>query len=191
MPKLASHNSLTYLPPKKWYLYPFRFIARCQSKSLEEQYKLGIRFFDFRISFDRNFNVEIRHGSMAYKGDVETFLDFLNKKRNCYVRLVLERKLDEEDIQLFQHYCDTLVKKYPRVKFCGGIDKESWKVIYEFKYNPTYEDKYSSNNTLGTPCTGTYLDDWWPWIYAKCNNKRNIKEGTDKEFLMIDFVNIQ
>ena len=33
------------------------------------------------------------------------------------------------------------------------------------------------------------IDDWYPRIYAKLNNKRNIKLGTDKDILLIDFVN--
>ena len=46
--KLASHNTLSYLSPRKFYLKPFKFIARCQSKTIEEQYSnYDIRFFDF------------------------------------------------------------------------------------------------------------------------------------------------
>ena len=28
--KKGSHNTMTYLKPSKWYLYPFIFIAKCQ-----------------------------------------------------------------------------------------------------------------------------------------------------------------
>ena len=42
--KIGSHNSMTYLPPKKWYMYPFKFVAKCQSSTIEEQYeKYSIR----------------------------------------------------------------------------------------------------------------------------------------------------
>lgn len=51
--KLASHNSMTYLPIKKWWLKPFRFIAQCQNKTIEEQYQAGVRMFDIRIAFNK------------------------------------------------------------------------------------------------------------------------------------------
>lgn len=190
--KLGSHDSMTYLPPKKWYLYPFRFMARCQSKSIEEQYeKYGIRMFDLRVSFDKKNNPEFRHGVIAYKGDVEKVLSYLNTKRAA-VRLVLEEYYDDKDNRqedLFKYYCAIWKAQYSNIKFFGGIRKRDWTVIYPFKYNPKYDDKYSSNNKNGT--TGTILDDWFPWLYARFNNRKNIEEGTDKPWLFIDFVNIR
>lgn len=52
--KLASHNTVTYPTIKQWYLRPFTFMARCQSRSHIEQYKRGARFFDIRVRFDKN-----------------------------------------------------------------------------------------------------------------------------------------
>ena len=182
--KIASHDTMTYLPPKKWYLYPFRFVARCQSKTIQEQYEdYGIRMFDLRISFTKDFHLEFRHGLIAYKGSVKNILKYLNSKGDTYVRLIYEK--GEYDL-LFTHLCKRLEEKYPNIKLFGGIKKKGWKTLYTFKNNPSYEDKYSSNNYKGT--TGTILDDWFPWLYAFFNNKKNIKKGTDKEFLMIDFV---
>lgn len=191
--KLASHDSMTYLPPKKWYLYPFRFMARCQSKTLQQQYEdYGIRMFDIRISFDKNGKPEFRHGLIAYKGDVAEHFKYLNSKKRVAVRLILEEYMDDKsDIQEdnFIDYCSHLESTYKNIKFFGGIRKRDWKTIYNFKYNPSYDNKYSSNNTNDT--TGTILDDWFPWIYAKFNNKKNIEKGTDKPWLFIDFVNIR
>lgn len=189
--KLASHNSMTYLPPKKWWLYPFRFIARCQSKSIQEQYeRYNVRMFDLRISFNKLIP-EFRHGMMAYKGDVEEVLMYLNAMGDTYVRLIYETSgTDEKGSILFREYCKLWNKKYKGIKFFCGRRKSDWKELYHFKYNPTYENKYSSMNTKeGT--TGTVLDDWFPLLYAKFNNRKNLERGTDKEFLMIDFVNIR
>lgn len=191
--KLASHDSMTYLKPKKWYLYPFRFMARCQSKPIEEQYnKYGIRIFDLRISFDKNGIPEFRHGLIAYKGNVEEILNYLNSKADTSVRIILEEyRNDKTDLQenLFKLFIESWKIKYPNIKFFGGFRKRDWFPLVNFEYNPIYEDKYSSNNKNGT--TGVIWDDLWPWIYAEFHNRKNIKNGTDKEFLMIDFVNIQ
>lgn len=192
--KIGSHNSMTYLPPKKWYMYPFKFVAKCQSSTIEEQYeKYSIRMFDIRISFDKETGKpEFRHGLISYKGNVDKVFEYLNSKGKVYVRLILEEyKEDKTRLQedKFYLYCIKWEKKYPNIKFFGGIRKRDWKEIYHFKYNPRYEDKYSSNNKNGT--TGTIMDDWFPWLYARFNNKKNIKKGTDKPWLLIDFVNIK
>lgn len=184
--KLASHDTMTYLPPKKWYLYPFRFMARCQSKSIYEQYEdYGIRFFDLRVAFTKDAEPEFRHGLIAYKANVDEVLNYLNEKGDVTARIIYEK--GDNDF-LFTDYCKFIEREYPNIKFCEGRKKKGWNVLYDFKNEVSYEDKYSSNNYKGT--TGTILDDWFPWIYARFNNKRNIKKGTDKEYLMIDFVHI-
>jgi len=46
---LGSHNSWSYLPPKKWYMKPFRFTAQCQDWDIKTQYEHGVRCFDLRL----------------------------------------------------------------------------------------------------------------------------------------------
>lgn len=191
--KLGSHNSMTYLPPKKWYLYPFRFMARCQSKTIEEQYELGIRMFDIRIAFDKKGRPEFRHGLIAYKGEVEPIFKFLNERKDTHVRLLLEEYRDDKtSIQevLFALACNVWKVQYPHIKFFGGRRKRDWSKIVDFDYEPEYDNKYSSCNTPDGK-TGTVLDDLWPWLYAKLHNKKSIEKGTDKPWLLLDFVNIQ
>lgn len=191
--KIASHDSMTYLPVKKWYMYPFKFMARCQSKTLQEQYeKYDVRMFDIRVSFDKHFNPEIRHGLVVYKGDVYDYLKYLNSKKDTEVRLILEEyKEDKNNLQelLFKAFCNYVVKRFSDIKFFGGYRKRDWKQIHKFKHNPQFIDKYSSNNDNGS--TGIILDDWWPWLYARFMNKKNLKKYKDSECLMIDFVQIR
>lgn len=88
---LGTHNSMTYLPLKKWYMYPFRFMSKCQSKNIDEQYKSGARIFDLRISFTKRGEVEFRHGMTSYKGNVLKTLSYLNSlKDDIKIRLMLE-----------------------------------------------------------------------------------------------------
>ena len=44
--KKGSHNTMTYLKPSKWYLYPFIFVAKCQSIDYKKQFNCGVRWFD-------------------------------------------------------------------------------------------------------------------------------------------------
>lgn len=183
---------MTYLKPVKWYMYPFRFMARCQSKTIKEQYsKYNARMFDLRVYF-KDGVPRFRHGLITYKGDVFNVLNYLNSKKDVEVRMILEdTKADLYQEEAFKSFCAFIVKNYDSIKFFGGRRKSDWKVIYDFNYYPTYLDKYSSVNNETTNYTGTVLDDWFPWIYAKFHNKKNIKEGTTRKYLFIDFVNIQ
>ena len=66
--------------------------------------------------------------------------------------------------------------------FFGGNRKYDWKVVHDFGIQePTLDDKYSST-------TGSKIDDLWPWLYARLNNKSNIQNGTNKDVLFIDFI---
>lgn len=202
--KLASHDTMTYLKPKQWYLYPFRFTAKCQSKSIEKQYEqYGIRYFDLRVSYDKNNQIEFCHGSMRFKGNVEEVLEYLNNKgEEVWIRFILEGNettfkfkylFHQEVIPLVKSHLKTLFKKdckrfeekYTNLKFHNGRSKWDWKVVYKFKNSePSLDQKVSS-------MTWKIFDDWCPWFYAKLMNKKNLAKGTDKDYLMLDFLHIQ
>lgn len=190
--KIGSHDSLTYLKTY-WYLRPFKFMAKCQSKTIQEQYMIyGVRMFDFRIKFTKK-GFHIAHGYMKFKGDIHDFLRYLNDKQDVIVRILIENKPDRYKTE-FQNFCNAVENTYKNIRFCGGRNKHNWQVYYQFSQeDPTYLDKYASNNVQepGKHWSGCRLDDIWPWIYAKLYNKKNIQKGTDKEFLLIDFVNIR
>ena len=39
----GTHNSMSYLPPEKWWMWLLRPFARCQRKTLAEQVKAGMQ----------------------------------------------------------------------------------------------------------------------------------------------------
>lgn len=182
--KLGTHNSMSYLPPKKWWMYPFRFVAKCQSKSIKEQYELGARMFDLRVAFTNNLTLEFRHGAMAFKGDVEDILKYLNSlESNIYIRLLLEiNKEDSIQEELFKITCKRWEAEYPNLRFFCGRRKFGWKQLYQFKVSDiNVIQKVSS-------MTGTILNDWCPWFYARFYNKKNFDNRNASEWLLLDFV---
>lgn len=46
---IGSHNSISYYKPVKFWQRIFLPWARCQNKTLQEQYDLGVRYFDIRV----------------------------------------------------------------------------------------------------------------------------------------------
>lgn len=185
--KLGSHDTMTYLKPKQWYLAPFKFMAQCQNKTIQEQYeKYQIRYFDLRVRFDEGVP-EFAHGMMSFHGNVLETLKYLNSHgEEVWVRLLLEiSKEDEIQEKLFMAFCKQIEEDYPNLKFHNGRRKFDWKVVYEFKNPEPSLDQKVSSMTWGV------WDDWYPYLYARCMNHRNIEEGTDKEYMLLDFVHIQ
>lgn len=180
---LGSHNSMTYLPVKKWYLSPFKFIAKCQSKTIEEQYNSGVRLFDLRISYTKSMFPEFRHGLIAFKGNVYDTIKWLSERPEpVTVRLTLETS-KEDTVQefLFIKDCSDFVSKYPSITFINGRRKFDWKQLYKFEKDPELVQMVSS-------MTGSKYDDWWPWLYAKLHNIENLEKYKDVDYLMIDFI---
>ena len=205
---LASHNTMSYLKPAKWYLAPFNFMSKCQSKTIQEQYEAGARLFDLRLVIltdDRDFYLEpsFAHGLMAYKSpSVDEILSWLNSRdEKVYVRFLLERP-DPKVHNEFRRVCEHYEQTYTNIGFWGhAYDKKTWTPIYTFKGSlprPVI-DKYASCNQTGATKwkgvlssknhSGLLIDDLWPWLYAKLHNKKNREKYKDEDvFLLQDFI---
>lgn len=190
--ELASHNSWSYLKPKKWWMKMIGFTAKCQNVSIREQYnKYGVRCFDLHIS-TVNSEVKVIHGKIVYDislKELKKELRWLDYRRDVSVRIILDvrnkKNFTPEVQELFRRTCQKFEKDYKSIRFWCGRNLYNWDITYHFDYNPSCEEKYSS------VCKPNIIDDWWPWLYAKKYNKKLIEKGTDKEILMIDFVNIR
>lgn len=174
--KLGSHNTMTYLKPRKWYLYPFRFLARCQSKNIVDQYMSGVRWFDLRIAFNKHCNPYFRHGLMSYKGDVFKTLDYLDFKKDTIVRILLEK-----DSPLYYDFCKHIEEKYSNIKFYGGKRKSDWKQIYKFKDIPEFSIE---------ECYSSAPNSKYKWLSPKLYAWLHRKTVTNANFLVVDFVEL-
>lgn len=184
---LGSHNSMSYLKPRHWWCYPIRFAAKCQDKTIQEQYKAGARVFDLRVGFDKDGTPFFAHGLISFKGDVYQILDYLNSLEDkIYVRILNER---DKNYETFIKFCIKVQLKYSHIMFIGGQNKKDWKQLFEFNHSLSFIDKYSSWNNDTHLGTGWYLDDIFPRIYAFCLNKHwRDKYSKDNIYLLQDFV---
>lgn len=196
---IASHNSLTYLRPKKWWMRLFNFMAKCQSKTVKEQFeKYNTRMFDFRIDFNKEGELFVKHGLAVYdinRDEVIDFLRFLNRKKSIkYVMLTLEcSKRESKELPLWKElefikFCEYVEKTFKNVQFIGGHAKHSWKRLYVFD-DHSYE-KFTTVSKFASVATKNKLDDLWPWLYAKRHNRKSIIEN-DSKYVWLDFVEIQ
>ena len=199
--RLASHNTFTYLTPRKWWGRLLAFTARCQRVDFDKQLDYGATMFDLRVRFDKYGKPYVCHGLIAYDGYrvVPAALQDLNYAAKSegtpyYVRVVLEDKRPTEtDKERFREFCKALADLHPNIVFFGGNDRSDWgckNPVYDFGVPlPDIDEKHASTTALLPRFPR--LDDLWPWLYARLFNHRDIEQGTTHEWLMIDFVDIQ
>ena len=103
--KLASHNSLSFVKPKKWWEKLINFTSKCQLYDIETQYLKGVRLFDIRVRRDDSsygaYSAKSGHGLITYDKciiDVLYVLDSMSTKEDpVYIQLNLENRKWEED----------------------------------------------------------------------------------------------
>ena len=186
---LGSHNSWSYLPVIKWWMKPIAFMARCQSVDIRKQYELGVRCFDLRVRFNGQEVGTVAHGIVEYY--IESLLEdlkFLDINNNCFVRVInevrVEKDYTKESIDDFIYFCAYISAMFPNIRFWCGRNLYNWQKDYDFGDDPTCDEKYGSVSKV------KLLYGWWPWLYATVHNKEIYAQGTNKEILLIDYVNI-
>ena len=189
---IGSHNSWSYLRPRKWWMRLIAFAARCQRVDIRRQYEMGVRCFDLRIRSDKDGALMVAHGCVTY--GINLFglmgmLSYLDKKGDVMVRILHEvrngRQYTEQARVPFADTCDYFVKEYPHLRFWCGRNLFNWQKDYDFGDDPTCEETY------GSVVPGKkWLYGWWPWLYAVTHNKQVKAKGTDKDILLIDFVDL-
>ena len=202
--KLTTHNTRSYQKPKQLWAKIIPFVARCQSVDYIKQSELGAVGFDLRLFWDKNGNLEFRHGIVSYPADnIWEVLDFI-RDHDLYVRVLFElRSYNRKHVKnvetlktKFKDFCKEIEDKYPTVKFYGGCATCDWEQLYNFKNDEHMPELglYSSNTSLFKSSNKflRIIDDLCPWIYAKLMNRKNMKKYKDSEqYISVDFINIQ
>lgn len=192
---LGSHNSWSYLPPRKWWMRPIAFMAKCQRVDIRTQYeRYGVRCFDLRVRFNKYGLGIVTHGIVEYcftASKIYEDLAWLEKKGDAYVRVIHEvrtvKQYKNRQRNLFRHFCERLEDEYKNIRFWCGRELFCWGYDYHFPgYDePTCEERYAS------VCPPKIVDDWWPWLFARLHNRAVLSAGTKKDILLIDFVDIK
>lgn len=141
---LGSHNSFSYLKPTKWWMRLFTTWAKCQDKTIIEQYNAGVRYFDIRIAFKKDGSVRLVHNLVDYHPtNLFEALRTLKNKPDVYLRILLDMRKkprNAEDtakvLQWFYSFID-----YVMQDSVATIDKAiifwNWKHIIDAGANVT------------------------------------------------------
>lgn len=192
----ASHNTFSYLRPTQWWLRPFAFVARCQSKTLQEQFGEGVRIFDLRLRREKNGEWVIAHNAFVYVRGFETIerimeqLDDMARESDLpvCVRVLHEVRNERQERYSsaigFNTMCHSLCHAYRNIRFFGGQRVMDWRQDYVFP--PQNEMAYTE---LHASMRWPKWMHWWPWLYAQLYNECNEREYADKDMVaFVDFV---
>lgn len=203
---VGTHNSMSYLKPKYWFLKPFNFIAKCQSLSIEEQSNI-CNIIDVRVYWDVKTNKwEFAHGSMSFKSDMDVYdvCDIFLKgcrERNewPHIRIILEKvinkKNEEQEFKRFSSLCNWLETIYgTQITFMGGNYKKTWKKLYQFKGYNVFNDAAIHQFVGSMAEDARWYEKIIPWLYAKRMNKKNqifLRHTEENNAYIFDFIQIK
>jgi hypothetical protein len=194
---LGSHNSWSYLKAAKWYKRPFAFMARCQRVDIRTQYELGVRCFDLRLRVNNDGNLYIAHGLCEYQYTIQNLsrdLNWLDQKGDCYVRVLHEARYKwqytEASRGSFGYICAIMVKEFPNIRFFGGQNLYNWELDFNFQEGKDEVDEPTVDERHASVSKPKLLDDWWPWLYAWVHNEAIKITGTDKDILLVDYIDM-
>ena len=185
MKKIATHDSATGEKSKNFLHALGKVFAQTQTKTIREQYEVGVRYFDIRVDKDST----LCHGIWKANKD---FTDLLIEMKEyvteeVYMRVIIERKYPTEVVEDLVKKIRNLVNLHGRnVKLTYIAQKIPWKTL------KLYRDVPFVGGFLSVPTPKEYLTlaykDWRryipiPWVLKKITPKVE-SEG----FVMVDFV---
>ena len=179
MKKIATHNSATGEEGSgllSWLVTPF---SKCQSKTLVEQYKAGVRYFDIRVR-QKARGFVCAHGLWESKKLVLTLLGELDRRatEDCYISLTYEGDTSEDIMTALKQAVDSLC---PRLKVVYVAKKRpQWTVLEQYKA-VAVEQCYKVLD-FSTWHTLLPLPRLWQKVYY-----RDV-EFNEETFKMVDFI---
>lgn len=137
---LGAHNANTYLKPRKWWMKLINFTSKCQKLNIDEQIKHGVRYFDFRIRYDKELGVFRNcHGLVEYNTIVNqtvlilSIFAHINETETIYIRFVYDDTFNNniDDYNLSKLFSEQI---YPIFRHNDNIiwqliKKSSWEHI--------------------------------------------------------------
>lgn len=188
MNKIATHNSATGEKSKNLLHALFTPFAKCQDKTIHEQYYYGVRWFDLRV--DKN--LTLCHG--LWKSN-KTLIDILTEisrfEEEVYITVTIERKYSTKvNIDLCERICKAVkLRSKGKAKLVYIACKlPKWNILHAYRSAPLVK------NYISVPTPKQYLTlefkDWRryfpiPRILKKITPAREL---SSQWYTMVDFV---
>lgn len=116
---IGSHNTMSYLPIVNWWQRWQKRWCCCQSKNIEEQYALGVRFFDIRVRYINNAWHFVHNKIDFDKVDYNVFQFLSDQKELSYIRFILDERKEPKDkanyIERYYFFIYYIVSNYNNI----------------------------------------------------------------------------
>lgn len=187
MKKIATHDSATGEKSKNFLHALGKVFAQTQTKTIREQYEVGVRYFDLRVDKD----LVLCHGLWKANKDFADLLIEMKKyvEDTVYIRVIIERKYDKEVIDELTKKIRNLVNLHGKhVKLTYIAQKIPWRTLKDYRDIPV------RMAYLSVPTPKEYLtlpyDDWRRYIpIPRVLKKITPKvEFSEDRFTMVDFI---
>lgn len=181
----GTHNSGTGERGKGFLSLLVAPFAKCQRKTIKEQYDAGCRVFDLRVKWVDG-KWRLAHGAWVSEVEFLSILDLLNGLEGCYVILTYEGRLDEGREEWFVRRAKAWKAVYRNVKWLEVNVKKG--------ENGKWTKLVDAEHKLKTVHGFIALDfsSWHtllpiPWLWWKLGRKKDVKvkEG---ECILVDFL---
>lgn len=185
MLKIATHNSCTGEASKGLLSYLVLPFARCQRKTLYEQFQSGCRLFDIRAKLTSDGIYRPAHGFWTCKrtiNDVLAELDHLaalSRSNPTYIMITYEGSTDYP--QSFLTAVQSWMSRFPNLIFTEiAVKKPTWKVLKVV--NPVSVKQVFKALNIHNWQMWFPVPYFWHLIYCRKH------EFNDATFNMVDFL---
>ena len=187
MIKIATHDSATGERSKNVLHALGKVFAQTQTKTIREQYEVGVRYFDIRVDKD----LTLCHGLWKANKDLAQIMTEMSRfDEEVYVRVVIERRYSDK---VYNELCERIRKTINlrgkgKVKLDYIAHKIPWGVIVAYR---AIKVRYAY---LSVPSIKEYLTlahkDWRRYIPIPRILKKvtPVVEPNEHTFTMYDFV---
>lgn len=175
---IGTHNSGTGEASKGLLSCLIAPFAKCQSKTIQQQYDAGCRYFDLRVTFIGD-KLYLAHGLWKSKTSLEEALEVLNKYNDVYVSITYEHNIDNIDI--YKLYIDNIYNIYNNIKYTYiAIKNPKWTVIESINSISTIQGFKS----LDGSSWHTYIPI--PWFWDRVLSRPH--KFNNEIFTLVDFL---
>lgn len=181
---IGTHNSATGEPSKGLLSLLVAPFAKCQSKTIRQQYTAGCRLFDFRIKYNSKNELVFAHGLWTAKTKVKEVLKTLNTWSTLddpiYCTIMYEGKLSEDKDDWWLSICEEIREKYPNLHILNVQVKYPWRNLKD------YEGLKSTQafKVLDGRSWHTYIPI--PWLWDKLLSRPHV--FNNEEYRFVDFL---
>lgn len=137
---IGSHDSYTFMRARNPIVNAFKGLWRTQDKSIEEQYKSGVRFFDIRLYRDGD-KWRAAHGlaefNVTFRTLMATAKHFAKTYPGCRFQIWMEKGTDA-DWEEFKVQADEVASHY-KWALAQVVRKKPWDIYYRCESFPDCE----------------------------------------------------